>query len=510
MNCVMKWPYKTKDGNVVGHVIRLENENELGGSKSRKQIIPYFKENGQSGIPDDLPAEHRIYGLDSISDYSNPIFIVEGEKCAYALQELGFQAITSLGGCGQVHLADWSVIKDAECVYILPDNDQPGRKYAYTVYQRIKAFNGLAEVKLLRFPICDKTDVCDYLKTIPELVDWNELDSLRVHPAKDTARAILERYISTNSEAVPPSWRFLVTKHKHKLISVNDLSHILLPKRETILSPWLTEGSINMVFADRGIGKTFFCLSCAVALANGDGFLNYKADKPVPVLYLDGEMQATAMQERLKHLTCGQPTKEPLSIFTPDCQDLTDHIPDIGDPTGRLEIDELVKTVNPKVVFIDNISTFIRTGHENEGDSWSPVQEWAVQLRKNGIAVVFIHHANKEGKQRGSHKKEDVMDIVIQLKRPDDFLQGTDDTRMMIKYTKSRHMGAFDTQDIEATLKDVDGSLQWTWEAGDLSFQRANDLLNDGLSMAEVADELGVSKSTVHRWKKKAQSQQSL
>lgn len=65
-------------------------------------------------------------------------------------------------------------------------------------------------------------------------------------------------------------------------------------------------------------------------------------------------------------------------------------------------------------------------------------------------------------------------------------------------------MGAFDTQDIEATLKDVDGSLQWTWEAGDLSRQRANDLLKDGFSMSEVADELGVSKSTVHRWKKKA------
>jgi len=81
---------------------------------------------------------------------------------------------------------------------------------------------------------------------------------------------------------------------------------------------------------------------------------------------------------------------------------------------------------------------------------------------------------------------------------------------MMIRYTKSRHMGAFDTQDIEATLKDVDGSLQWTWEAGDLSYQRAMALLGDGLSMAEVGEELGVSKSTVHRWKKKAQAQHSL
>jgi len=443
-------------------------------------------------------------------DVSKPVFIVEGEKCAYALQGLGNQAVTSLGGCGQVNLADGSTLQDAEQVYILPDHDEPGVKFAYNVYKQIKAFTNLSAVKLLRFPIREKADVCDYLKTVPELSDWDELENLQDHPARETAKAIFEQYLASNAEPVPGQWHFLVTKHKYKLISVNDFSNIQLPKRETILSPWMTEGSINMVFADRGIGKTFFCLSCAVALANGEGFLNYKADKPVPVLYLDGEMQATAMQERLKHLTNGKPTVERLSIFTPDCQDLTDHIPDIGDPNGRLEIDELVKTVNPKVVFIDNISTFIRTGHENEGDSWSPVQEWAVQLRKQGVAVVFIHHANKEGKQRGSHKKEDVMDIVIQLRRPDDFLQGTDDTRMMIKYTKSRHMGAFDTQDIEATLKDVDGTLQWTFEAGDLSQQRANDLLSDGLSMAEVADELGVSKSTVHRWKKKAQTQHSL
>ncbi len=508
MRTVMKWLYRTRDGHTVGHVVRLEEE--LGDSKPGKQIIPYFKGNDQPGIPEDMPDEYRIYGLESVTDYALPVFTVEGEKCASALHGLGLQAVTSLGGSGQVNLADWSSIQEAAYIYILPDNDEAGLKYAYNVYRRIKAFRNLAEIKLVRFPVCEKADVCDYLKTIPELSDWNEFDDLREHPDRETAKAILQRYLETNSEPVPSAWHFLVTKHKHKLISVNDFSRIQLPKRETFLSPWLTEGSINMIFADRGIGKTFFCLSCAVALANGGEFLSYKADKPVPVLYLDGEMQATAMQERLRQLTKGKPTKETLSIFTPDCQDLTDHIPDIGMPTGRLEIDELVKAVNPKVVFIDNISTFVRTGHENEGDSWSPVQEWAVQLRKNGVAVVFIHHANKEGKQRGSHKKEDVMDIVIQLKRPDDFLQGTDDTRMMIRYTKSRHMGAFDTQDIEATLKTVDGVLQWAWEAGDLSGQRAINLLKEGMSMSEVGEELGVSKSTVCRWKKKSQEQISM
>ena len=510
MRPVMTWDYKTKDGAVIGHVVRLEDGPQPDGAKPRKQVIPHFKANGRQGVPEDMPREHRIYGLETVTDYSEPIFIVEGEKCAFALQGLGYQAITSLGGSGQAHLADWSSIGNAERLYMLPDNDKSGVKYARHIHGQIKGFKNLAVLKILGFPLVDKADFCDFLSDLPELTSWNGLDCLRDHPARETIRAAFQQYLNANEKPVPDAWHFLVTKHKHKLIAVNDFSHIKLPKRETILSPWLTEGSINMVFADRGIGKTFFCLSCAVALTNGEGFLAYKAQTPVPVLYLDGEMQATVMQERLKQLTGARLTKEPLNIFTPDCQNLTDHIPDIGTSEGRNEIDELIKTANPKVVFIDNISTFIRTGHENEGDSWSPVQEWAVQLRKNGIAVVFVHHANKEGKQRGSHKKEDVMDIVIQLKRPEDFIQGTDDTRMMIRYTKSRHMGAIDTQDIEATLKTIDGSLQWTWEAGDLSFKRAIDLLNDGVPMSEIAEELSVSKSTVHRWKKKAAEQHSL
>lgn len=88
-------------------------------------------------------------------------------------------------------------------------------------------------------------------------------------------------------------------------------------------------------------------------------------------------------------------------------------------------------------------------------------------------------------------------------------MRATPGTRILIRYTKSRHMGAGETQDIEATLKTTDGALEWTWQAGDLDFKRAMALLSDGLSMAEVGEELGVSKSTVHRWKQKAAGQGS-
>ncbi len=418
MRPVMRWDYKTRAGEIVGHVLRMEGEISPPYGKPEKQIIPYFHTDGKAGLPDDLSADHRIYGLETITDFAEPIYIVEGEKCAYALQGLGYQAVTSLGGCGQVDKADWSALKDAEHIYLLPDNDEPGIRYAKAVYDRVKSFRLLHEIKLLDFPSYEKGDVCDFLASLKGMEDWNGLSpieeiplrgvSLRgvslgdvslgndplgdvlfresepvngASPLTESLRMEFDRYRDINARPVPNGWHFLTTKSQHQLITVNDFTHIELPERAMLLGPWLSEGSINMVFADRGIGKTYFCLSCAVALANGEPLLDYIAEKPVPVLYLDGEMQATAMQQRLKLITRGERTKAPLILFTPDCQDLTHYIPDLGTDQGRIEINEMIDAEVIKVVFIDNISSFVRTGNENEGDSWAPIQEWAVQLR---------------------------------------------------------------------------------------------------------------------------------
>ena len=162
----MQWDYKTKDGNIIGQVIRLDCQKEYNGSKSRKQIIPYFNKNTQSGIPKDFPAQYRIYGLDRVTDYAKPIFICEGEKCAYALQGLGLQALTTLGGCGQIKLVDWLAIQEAQHIYILPDNDASGLEYAKSIYQGVKDFKNLSEIKLLWFSQINKGDICDFSKII--------------------------------------------------------------------------------------------------------------------------------------------------------------------------------------------------------------------------------------------------------------------------------------------------------------------------------------------------------
>jgi len=99
------------------------------------------------------------------------------------------------------------------------------------------------------------------------------------------------------------------------------------------------------------------------------------------------------------------------------------------------------------------------------------------------------------------------MDVVIQLKRPDDYIAGEDATRMIVRYTKARHLKAKDTRDSEATLRNESGTLVWTYSEGDPSYIRCIELLKDAISYTEISEELGVSKATISRMKKKAASE---
>ena len=86
-------------------------------------------------------------------------------------------------------------------------------------------------------------------------------------------------------------------------------------------------------------------------------------------------------------------------------------MPDLSTMEGQAAIAPLLEGV--RLIVVDNISTLCRTGTENESDSWDVVQMWALKQRSAGRSVLFVHHAGKTGAQRGTSKREDVLDTVI-------------------------------------------------------------------------------------------------
>ena len=75
-----------------------------------------------------------------------------------------------------------------------------------------------------------------------------------------------------------------------------------IPPREYIVEPFLPTSSLSMIYAMRGVGKTWFALSLGVAISHGNDFLRFPVERPRRVLYIDGEMALADLQERIRAL----------------------------------------------------------------------------------------------------------------------------------------------------------------------------------------------------------------
>ncbi|KTD73918.1 hypothetical protein Ltuc_1765 [Legionella tucsonensis] len=284
-----------------------------------------------------------------------------------------------------------------------------------------------------------------------------------------------------------------------KAVSLSDLLSMDLPPRENLLDPWLPRGGLCMVYAKRGVGKTFFALEIAMAVAYRVKFLSFTATKPVRVLYIDGEMPANTMQERLAKIEQRMPANEQMIqpfFITPDLQG--DFMPDLSTTDGQESI--LQYTDEADLIIVDNISTLGGSAKENEAESWIPLQQWALSLRKQGKSVLFIHHAGKNGNQRGTSKREDVLDTVIALRHPSDY-EPSEGACFELHFEKARGMVGDDVNPIRCWIT-KDG---WKYESLEQNnYQKIIERANEDMKQIEIAGELGLSKGYVSKVLKKA------
>lgn len=313
--------------------------------------------------------------------------------------------------------------------------------------------------------------------------DWNDFATLR------------------GSDAVSAAFAALLAEQPLKGISgpvvldAEELVERQFPPRDMILSPWLPERGLTMIVAARGVGKTWVGLNIAVAVATGGSYLGWQAKAERRVLYVDGEMPASALQERFLNILAGTERTMSPESFRLIAADLQDRgIPSLATAEGQAFLDLDSRAAD--LIILDNIATLAGTGDENVSDSWRPVQEWALRQRAAGRSVLFIHHAGKSGGQRGTSAREDVLDSVVNLKRPPDY-EASEGARFEVHYTKARGFHGIDAEPFEARF---DGEV---WTMGPIQAGDDNEALigmkKSGMSVREIAERTGIAKSTVSR-----------
>lgn len=291
-----------------------------------------------------------------------------------------------------------------------------------------------------------------------------------------------------------------------KAITIKNLLSMDIQPREMILNPILPEQGLAMIHAPRGVGKTHVSLLVSHAVAMGGQIFNGKwaSNRPHKVLFVDGEMPLVVMQERLAKIISSSEaetaSEDNLMIITPDLQDTG--LPDLSTPQGQQTIEEHLKDV--KLLILDNYSALCRRGRENESESWIPLQEWFLKLRRRGISVLLVHHSNKSGAQRGTSRKEDILDTVITLRKPENY-DPREGARFEVHYEKARGFFGEEAAPFEAILREESGQFTWCIrDIEDCQMDKVLSLKKEGLSQRNIAEETGLSPATINRRLKEA------
>ena len=169
-------------------------------------------------------------------------------------------------------------------------------------------------------------------------------------------------------------------------------------------------------------------------------------------------------------------------------------MPDLADPEAqRFYVDTIA---DAELVIVDNLSTIARGLRENEADSFGPLFSWMLAQRAAGRSVLVVHHAGKGGGQRGTSRKEDVLDTVVSLARKPGY-EASEGARFEVRFTKSRGFWGEDAEPFEARF--LDGAWSTSEIVADDSDAALAAWRAEGLSFRQIAERSGLSKSAVER-----------
>lgn len=355
---------------------------------------------------------HVPYRLPQLLENDDRVIcIVEGEKDVDRLWQLGVPATCNAGGAGKWREELNQFFRGVDVV-IIPDLDPqkrhpktgepmfhpdgrpilPGQDHAQAIAASLH--DTAARVRVLELwqswsDMPSKGDISDWIANggtaeqlyllIEKLPDWSQ--------KKEVNR----------SDLLASAW-----------LSRN------LPARDYLLDGVLSTTSRWWIFGKTGIGKTLFALELAYAIAAGCSFLNWKGVMPRRVMYLDGEMPAETMKERIEtaaEIYGGDATFWAYNRDVLSPQDM----PPLNTPAGQQWLWAEIKRVGPELIVFDSIMCLL-IGNLKEEETFKPCLPLVRQLSAQRIGQIWANHTGKVGESSfGDSSKEWEFDLIMKL-----------------------------------------------------------------------------------------------
>ena len=242
----------------------------------------------------------------------HPIWIVEGEKDADTLTELGYVATTPPNGAGKWLPIHTSAIAGAT-VDIIADNDEPGREHALMVAQELMKVKcdvgvwvspkfkditdhlagGLTFSDLL--PL-DTPEVKVQEQDEPEVVGAEDTPANQFSDAKSKIAELLTRSDLTAEQIVLKSSQIITNISAGRPVDFGRLvvwedfiKEVDKDNYEWVIEGLIEKGERVIVVAAEGVGKTMLARQVALCSAGGIHPFTYQRMKPVRTLTVDLE-----------------------------------------------------------------------------------------------------------------------------------------------------------------------------------------------------------------------------
>ena len=397
------------------YIQRIHSYFDADGAEAYQALRMYPKKfslrqpDGRGGyihsIKDIEPLPYNLPGI--IKNPQEPVFLVEGEKCADILIEAGLVATTNHGGAGK-----WTDTHSAHLegrnVIVMPDNDEPGARHADKAIASL--WGRAAQIKRIDLPgLPDKGDVADFLRTntLGELIDIVQ-KCPTLTQAPEVAEAEAETITDADGNEIVP----FETLDQDAVWS--------MPPVEFLVDQLLPERAFCMMYGAPGTGKSFLAIDMALSVAHGTEWQGFDT-KQGSVLYIAGE-GVGGFGKRWKAWSKhkGITDKAPLFVLP-----LAVNFMDEGEIVRLLHtIDSLDQTF--AMVVVDTVHRSMHGAEENSAAEMAKFIDACDTIQRHtGGTMLAVHHAGKSTAQgaRGSNSLLGAVNTSLMVGKVDTQVQ---------------------------------------------------------------------------------------
>lgn len=246
----------------------------------------------------------------------------------------------------------------------------------------------------------------------------------------------------------------------YKTFNIREFLELDIKPREN-LNKILPMGSINVLYAEPGLGKSRFAYEMGFCISNDIKFLKFPTLKKARVLYIDGELTEWDIKERLQDMVkryaiSGEERLYDLDSFHILSSKDFNETPNLFNLDQQIKLNSLIQ--DNDLIILDNFNCLTipdgADSYRTDAVNWKRCLTWLQSWKEKGKTFLMIMHTTKDGRLQGVKQIEAAVDLSYCLKDPTD--KNKDKECLLhfeFHYVKCRMIPEYLKQPFEAQLR---------------------------------------------------------